>query len=76
MPIRSFRGVSAVVLLGGCLGFGGGCGGQETGDQVPVNKEKADALLNSMSGYSGYAKKGKSKDAPASKPAPAAAPKS
>lgn len=72
MPTRSFRGWSSAFLLAGFVGFVSGCGGDETGTQVQVDKKKADALTNSMAGYSGYAKKtGKSKGKAESAPAPA-----
>ncbi len=48
-----------------------GCGGDETGTQVAVDKEKSAALLKSMSGYSGYNKKqGKAKAAAPASDAP------
>lgn len=76
MPTRGFRGWVSVALLVGLVGLAGGCGGNETGTQVEVDQKKADALLNSMGGYEGYAKKtGKSKDKSAPAPASESTPK-
>jgi hypothetical protein len=73
MLIRGLRRSLIVGVLVGSLAPAGGCGGDESGTQVKVDKEKDAALLKSMGGYSGYAKKGKSKGAAAPETAPASA---
>jgi hypothetical protein len=51
MTIHGLRGSLLVALLIGSVALSGGCGGQETGTHVQVDKEKEAAVLKAMGGY-------------------------
>ncbi|APW60741.1 hypothetical protein BSF38_02229 [Paludisphaera borealis] len=51
MPSRGMRRLLIVGVLVGFLAPAGGCGGDESGTQVKVDKQKEDAVLKAMGGY-------------------------
>jgi hypothetical protein len=51
MSSRGLRALLIAALAPGPLGISGGCGGQESGTTVQVNKEQEKAVLKSMENY-------------------------
>ncbi len=67
MPSRGWWGFSMAVVLGS-VGPAGGCGGDESGTQVKVDKEKEEAVLKAMGAYMEKQSKPKANTAGRAKP--------